>query len=90
MGCSGTLKYMRLPKHIVWSVREIDMNDPAAKQWLIKQVLTNGRMEDILSLDFDEVENLLPHLYLPPPIKKLWSDYFAKKRDSHSSTEAVS
>jgi hypothetical protein len=45
----------------------------------------NGRIEDILSLDLDEVERTLPDLYLPRPIKKLWSDYFAKRRSSNDS-----
>jgi hypothetical protein len=47
----------------------------------------NGRMEGILSLDLDEVEKILPELYLPRPIKKLWSDYFAKRRTSKSFPE---
>jgi len=47
----------------------------------------NGRMEDILSLDLDEVEKILPELYLPRPIKKLWSDYFAKRRSTNSLSE---
>jgi len=47
----------------------------------------NGRMDDIRSLDLDEVEKILPELYLPRPIKKLWSDYFAKRRTSNSFSE---
>ena len=81
---------MKIPKHIVWSfnrVESLDLDQPENRQWWIKQVLMNGRMEDIRSLDFEEVEKLLPDLYLPRPIKKLWSDYFAKRRASHPISE---
>jgi len=47
----------------------------------------NGRMEHIRSLDLDEVERILPKLYLPKPIKKLWSDYLAKRRTSNPLSE---
>lgn len=79
---------MKIPRHIVWSTdkaEDIDLNEPENRRWWIKQVLMNGRMEDILSLDLDEVERTLPELYLPRPIKKLWSDYFAKRRTSNES-----
>ena len=84
---------MKIPKHIVWSfdrVESLDLDQPENRQWWIKQVLMNGRMEDIRSLDFEEVEKLLPDLYLPRPIKKLWSDYFAKRRASHPISETSS
>jgi len=81
---------MKIPRHIVWSTdkgEDIDLNVPENRRWWIKQVLMNGRMEDILSLDLDEVERTLPELYLPRPIKKLWSDYFAKRRSSNPISE---
>lgn len=74
---------MKIPRHIVWSfdkVDDLDLTAPENRGWWIKQVLMNGRMEDIRCLDLDEVERILPDLYLPRPIKKLWSDYFAKRR----------
>lgn len=77
---------MKMPRHIVWSfdgADQIDLNQPDNRAWWIKQVLMHGRIEDIRTLDFDEVERVLPDLYLPRPIKKLWSDYFAKRRSSH-------
>ncbi|HWP24202.1 MAG TPA: hypothetical protein VNM15_08525 [Candidatus Binatia bacterium] len=77
---------MKVPRHIVWSFNKagtLDLSDPENKRWWIKQVLMHGRMEDIRSLDLNEVEKVLPNLYLPRPIKKLWSDYFAK-RASHA------
>lgn len=81
---------MEVPRHIVWSLakaEDLDLSDPENRKWWIKQILMNGRMEDIRSLDLDEVEKILPELYLPRPIKKLWSDYFAKRRTSHSFSE---
>jgi hypothetical protein len=81
---------MKIPRHIVWSfdnAENLDLSDPENKQWWIKQVLINGRMEDIRSLDLNEVERILPELYLPKPIKKLWSDYFAKRRTSNTFPE---
>ena len=81
---------MKIPRHIVWSfdkAETLDLSDPENRQWWIKQVLMNGRMEDIISLDLDEVERILPELYLPRPIKKLWSDYFAKRRHSKPLSE---
>jgi hypothetical protein len=77
----------------VWSFDRaecLDLSEPENRQWWIKQVLMNGRMEEILSLDFEEVEKVLPELYLPRPIKKLWSDYFAKRRASHPISETSS
>jgi hypothetical protein len=81
---------MKIPRHIVWSTaraEKIDLDEPENKRWWIKQVLMNGRMEDILALNLDEVEKILPELYLPRPIKKLWSDYFAKRRSSNPLPE---
>jgi hypothetical protein len=81
---------MKIPRHIVWSFDQadnLDLTKSGNKEWLIKQVLMNGRMEDIRSLDLEEVERLLPQLYLPKPIKKLWSDYFAKRRTSNPISE---
>jgi hypothetical protein len=82
---------MKIPRHIVWSTdraEDIDLNDPENRRWWVKQVLMNGRMEDILSLDLNEVEKILPELYLPRPIKKLWSDYFAKRRSANQSVDS--
>lgn len=81
---------MKIPRHIVWSfdkAENLDLSEPENKKWWIKQVLMNGRMEDIQSLDLDEVEKILPELYLPRPIRKLWSDYFAKRKTADSISE---
>jgi len=81
---------MKIPRHIVWSfdhANNLDLSKSGNKEWRIKQVLMNGRMEDVRSLDLDEVDRILPELYLPKPIKKLWSDYFAKRRTSNPLPE---
>ncbi len=69
-------------KYIVWfaDIDKLDLSKKEDKKWWIKQVLNKGRMEDIKELDFDEVEMLLPELYLPYVIRKLWEDYFEWKR----------
>jgi hypothetical protein len=86
----ANLNDMKIPRHIVWSfdqANNLDLSKSGNREWWIKQVLMNGRMEDIRSLDLDEVERILPDLYLPKPIKKLWSDYFAKRRTSNPLSE---
>jgi len=68
-------------RYIVWSTdREIDLNDSWTRKWYIKQVLINGRAEDIAELDWEEIKNLLPELELPKEIKSLWEDYFASEK----------
>ncbi|HWP92996.1 MAG TPA: hypothetical protein VNN20_12455 [Thermodesulfobacteriota bacterium] len=71
---------MRPKKYIVWSKNEIDSNDPFQRKWYIKQVLTYGRAEDVASLDWEEIERLLPELDLPLHIKRLWNDYLNARR----------
>ena len=66
----------------MWSTdKEIDLSNPWQRKWYIKQVLINGRAEDIAELDWEEIKNLLPELELPEDIiKSLWEDYFASKK----------
>ena len=73
MRLKGKIKPKR---HIVWSKREIDLDDPWQKKWYIQQVLTKGLLSDIAQLDFDEIKKLLPELNLPEDVKKLWEWYF--------------
>ena len=68
---------MRPKRYIVWSKREIDLEDPFQKLWYLRQVLTNGRAEDIAALDWEEIKTLLPRLDLPPDVYRLWETYFA-------------
>jgi hypothetical protein len=79
---SGRIKPKR---YVVWSIdEEIDLDDPFQRKWYIKQVLTHGRMEDIMELDFEEVKRLLPELRLPKPIKELWEEYFASQEQRNN------
>ena len=67
---------MEPKRYIVWSKKEIDLEDIWQKKWYIKQVLTNGRAEDVKELDWDEVKTLLEEIELPQDVKRLWRDYF--------------
>lgn len=68
---------MKPKRYIVWSKKEIDLDDPFQKKWYIQQVLTHGRAEDVTALDWKEIKKLLPSLELPAHIRKLWENYFA-------------
>jgi hypothetical protein len=67
---------MQPKRYIVWSKNEINLADPFQKKWYIRQVLTNGRAEDVATIDWDEIEEYLPELNLPPDIHYLWESYF--------------
>lgn len=68
------------PRHIVWSVDTVDMDDPFQRRWYIQQVLTHGRMEDVKTLDFDEVERELPNMRLPTHVRDLWEGHFERQK----------
>ncbi len=70
---------MFLPRHIVWSTDELDLNDPVQRQWYIRQVLLHGRAEDIRTLDLHEVAALLDDLNLPQPVYRLWKTFLERK-----------
>ena len=67
---------MRPKRYIVWSKSDIDLDDPFQKKWYIRQTLTNGRAEDVASIDWDEIKKYLPELNLPENIRRLWESYF--------------
>jgi len=71
---------MKPKRYIVWSKDKIDLRDAWQKKWYIKQVLINGRTEDIVLLDWEEVKCILHELELPLYIKNLWEDYFNVQR----------
>jgi len=73
-------KHMRLERHIVWSTDMIDLNDPWQRKWYIQQVLTYGRSEDIVKLNWDEIRMLLGDINLPSYVKSLWESYFNAQR----------
>lgn len=69
------------PRHIVWSTRRIDLNDPFQRRWYLRQVLLHGRTEDIRTLDLDEVAAELDKLALPYHVYSLWRA-FLDQRDA--------
>jgi hypothetical protein len=67
---------MRPKRYLVWSKNDIDLEDPFQHKWYIRQVLINGRAEDVASIDWDEIKTYLPELNLPANINRLWESYF--------------
>ncbi len=71
---------MQTKRHIVWSKKEIDLNDNFQKRWYMQQVLTYGRTEDIQELNWKEIKENLHYITLPKEVKKLWENYFNAER----------
>jgi hypothetical protein len=61
-----------IPRYIVWSTDHIDQSDPFQRRWLLRQILTHGKTEDIRALDWDEIKRELDYLDLPQEIDSLW------------------
>ena len=74
-----------LPRNIVWSTDRLDLSDPFQRRWLLRQILTHGREQDIRALDLDEVERELDGLQLPPHIRDLWQAFFERRRERSST-----
>ena len=70
---------MKPKGHIVWSKRELDLNDEWQRRWYLKQVLLHGRSEDIRRLDWDEIRGLYTELDLPRDVRRVWERYFHAK-----------
>ena len=71
-----------LPRYIVWSTNAIDRADPFQRRWLLRQILTYGRAQDIRALDIQEVARELPFLDLPPHIHSLWQRFLESRNVS--------
>lgn len=67
---------MQPKRYIVWSKGEIDLQDPFQRKWYYRQVLMNGRAEDVASVDWEEIKKYLPELNLPAHIYRVWESYF--------------
>ncbi len=65
-------------RYIVWSVDEVDLDNPFQRKWYIEQVLIHGRTEDIRDLDWGEVRKLLPDLTLPKEVRSVWNEIFSE------------
>jgi len=68
-----------IPRYIVWSTDQLDLNDPFQRRWYLRQVLTHGRADDIRRLDWDEVARELDKLNLPLEIDSLWQRTLASR-----------
>ncbi|MDO9130890.1 MAG: hypothetical protein Q7U34_13595 [Anaerolineales bacterium] len=66
---------VNVPRYIVWSTDNIDLTDPFQRRWLLKQILTHGRAEDIRALDLQVVKRELDSLDLPPNLYSLWKRF---------------
>ena len=62
----------QLPRHLVWSTDNLDLNAPVQRRWYIRQMLLHGRAEGIRTLDRREVAALLDDLNLPKPVYRWW------------------
>ena len=74
------------PRHIVWSTDRLDLSDPFQHRWYLRQVLMNGRAEDIRQLDMAEVERELDDLDLPDHLAHLWKRFLEQRADSWTSS----
>lgn len=68
-----------IPRYIVWSTDRLDVNDPSQRRWLLRQILTHGRAEDIRALDLDEIARELDALNLPRHVYSLWKRYLESR-----------
>jgi len=66
---------MKVPRYIVWSTDRIDTADPFQRRWLLRQILTHGRAEDVRALDMQEIKRELETLDLPPHLNSLWKHF---------------
>jgi len=64
-----------IPRYIVWSTDRLQLDDPFQRRWLLKQILTRGRAEDIRKLNIHEIALELDNLNLPEEIYSLWKRY---------------
>ncbi len=71
------------PRHVVRSTDTVDLSDPFQRRWYIRQVLLQGRAEDVRTLDLREVCSMLDDLELPAPVLRLWQR-FLERRDCAS------
>ncbi|OPY63297.1 MAG: hypothetical protein A4E56_00647 [Pelotomaculum sp. PtaU1.Bin065] len=63
-------------KALFWSVPDDVLNDPAFTSWKLKTVLCEGLAEDVELLDKNQIEQVLTQRFLPPKIKRIWTEYF--------------
>jgi hypothetical protein len=64
---------------LVWDYEIPDRaeQDEAFRRWYVARVLTRGRMQDVQDLGLRTIHDYLPHLLLPPRIRRFWEWYFS-------------
>lgn len=62
-------------KALFWSVPDNVLNDPTFATWRTKTILCEGSAADIGELDERQIEQTLAERFLPPKIRKMWSEY---------------
>lgn len=62
-------------KALFWSVPGSVLKNPAFATWRTKTILCEGSAADIGELDAQQIEQTLAERFLPPKIKKIWSEY---------------
>ena len=65
----------KIPRYIVWSTDNLQLDDPFQRRWVLKQTLIHGRAEDIRKLKLQEIALELDALDLPNEIYSLWKRY---------------
>ena len=68
----------KIPRYIVWSTDNLQLDDSFQRRWVLKQTLTHGRAEDIRTLKLQEIALELDALDLPDEIYSLWKRYLER------------
>lgn len=63
-------------KALFWSVPDNVLNDPAFATWRTKTILCEGSAADVGELDVQQIKQTLAERFLPPKIRKMWSEFF--------------
>jgi len=80
----GAKRIIKPSKRLVWSVKEVDLEDPFQRRWFIKKVLEHGRFEDVKALveeiGLEEIAREIDSLNLPAPIYRLWKNFLERRK----------
>ncbi|MBF7084686.1 nucleotidyl transferase AbiEii/AbiGii toxin family protein [Desulfallas sp. Bu1-1] len=63
-------------KALFWRVPDNVLNDSAFATWRAKTILCEGSAADVGELDVQQIEQTLADKFLPPKIRKMWSEFF--------------
>ncbi len=64
---------------LVWEYEIPSEGEPTEsfRRWYIGRVLTRGRAEDIRKIGLQTISAYLPHLVLPPAVRRFWEWYLS-------------